>query len=50
MKLVWTGLAARDRKAIREYVAEEHERQRRALGLEELIEGARRDAAGIPHG
>lgn len=40
----WAG----SREAIREYVAEEHERQRRALGLTELIEGARRDAAGTP--
>ena len=42
----WAG----SREAIREYVAEEHERQRRALGLTELIEGARRDATGIPRG
>ncbi len=40
---------ARSREALREYVAEEHARQRRALGLSELIEGAQRDAAGIPH-
>ncbi len=41
---------ARSSAALREYVAQEHARQRRALGLEELIEGARRDAAGITHG
>jgi heterodisulfide reductase subunit C len=40
----------RSRDAIREYVAEEHARQRRALGLSELIEGARRDAADIGQG
>ena len=40
----------RSRAALREYVAEEHARQRRALGLEDRIDGARRDAAGIPHG
>jgi heterodisulfide reductase subunit C len=42
----WAG----SREAIREYVAEEHARQHKALGLAELIEGARRDAAGITHG
>jgi heterodisulfide reductase subunit C len=40
----------RSREALREYVAQEQARQRRALGLEELIEGARRDAADITHG
>ena len=35
MKLVWTGLAARDRKAIREYVARDNASA--ALALDELL-------------
>ena len=42
----WSGA----RVAIQDYVDEERARQRRALGLGELIETARRDAAGTTHG
>jgi heterodisulfide reductase subunit C len=36
--------------AIQEYADEQHARHRRALGLSELIEIARRDAGGAAHG
>ncbi|HEV2227442.1 MAG TPA: 4Fe-4S dicluster domain-containing protein [Steroidobacteraceae bacterium] len=42
----WSGARA----AIQDYVDEERARQRRALGLGELIETAGRDAAGTTHG
>ncbi len=37
------------REAIQEYVDEQHARQHQALGLTDLIESARREAAGTPH-
>ena len=42
----WSGA----REAIQEYVNAQRAEQRRALGLGELIETARRDAAGTSHG
>lgn len=42
----WSGA----REAIEDYVDEQRAEQRRALGLGELIETARRDAASITHG
>jgi heterodisulfide reductase subunit C len=42
-----TGDWSRARDAIREYAEERHAKQRRALGLEELVETARQDA-GAP--
>ena len=45
-----TASWGRARSALREYVREQHSRQRRQLGLPELIDTARRDAAGSNHG
>ncbi len=41
---------ARSRAVLKEYVHEQHARQRSELGLAELVDTARRDAAGISHG